>query len=100
MIKAKGWWYSEEKSDRVARKAGTEHGQKGLEPMPDLVIKTRINEVAPFDPVHREDHAEIERRTKPHPKLTEWEADVRHAEKGLTKYLNRWLLRCIFLLLL
>lgn len=100
MIKVKGWWYSAQRTDRVAFRTGTKHGKSGLDPMPDLVIKTRLPEVGPFDPARNEEHAEIERQTKPHPKFTEWEAGVRQAEKTLTKYPNRWLLRFIFLFLL
>lgn len=100
MIKATGWWYSTKKSDWAAARTGRAHAKAGLEPMADLVIKTRLPQIGPFDPVHNDEHAEIERRSKPHPKLKEWEAGVRTEEEALVKYANRWFLRFAFLFLL
>ncbi len=100
MIKAIGWWYSPTRTDKVARKTGTKHAKSGLEPMPDLVIKSTLAEAGPFAPAHNDEHAEIERKSKPHPKLTEFETGNRQAEKNLNKYPNRWLLRIAFIFLL
>lgn len=100
MIEAKGWWYSAARTDKVAWKAGTKHGKAGLEPMPDLVIKTRLPEVGPFDPSQNEEHADLDRKCRPNDNVPEFEAGVRQAEKNLTKYPNRWLLRVVFVFLL
>jgi len=98
MIQAKYWWeYSPKKSDWVAARSGRAHGKAGLPPMPDLVIKTRLPEVGPFDPSRDDEHAELERKSKPHAKLKEWEAGVRTEEEALAKSANRWLLRTGFL---
>jgi hypothetical protein len=100
MIEAKGWWYSPKATDRIAHNAGVNHGEAKLEPMPDLVIKTRFADVAPFDPANNEEHADLDRKSKPSDLATQFEAGVRQAEKNLTKYPNRWLLRVLFLFLL
>jgi len=93
-------WYSSRLSDRAAAKAGHRHGRDGQDPMPELVIHERLNADAEYDPGSNEHHADLEARSKRHPKLGEWESGVQAAEKALTKYPNRWLLRVIFLFLL
>lgn len=100
MIEAKGWWYSPKLTDRIAHKAGVKHGKAGLEAMPDLVIKTRFPNVGPFDPATNEEHADLDRMSKPSDLATELAAGIRQTEKNLTKYPNRWLLRFLFLFLL
>jgi hypothetical protein len=65
--------------------------------MSDLVIKTCLSEPSPFDASRNDEHAEIERKSKPHAKLKEWEAAVRTEEEALAKSANRWLLRTGFL---
>jgi hypothetical protein len=100
MIEAKGWWYSPKATDRIAHKAGVKHGKAGLDPMPELVIQTRFTNVGPFDPTTNEEHAELDRKSKTSDLAKEFEAGLRQAEKNLTKYPNRWLLRLLFLFLL
>lgn len=93
-------WYSPKWSDRAAAKAGHRHGKDGQDPMPELVIHERLNADVNFDPVTNEHHADLETRSRKHPRLAEWEGGVQAAEKSLTKYPNRWLLRVTFLFLL
>lgn len=100
MIEAKGWWYSPKKSDWVAGRSGHKHAKSGIDPIPDLVIKSRLPEAGPFDPSRNEEHADVERKCKPHAKLKEWEAGVREHEKALAESANRWLLRGGFLMLM
>lgn len=99
MFIVKGW-YSAEKSNRNARRAGENHGGTGAEPMADLVIKARLGEEPVVDPRNNPQHAELEAQSKPHPQLAEWTAGVQAAEKALTKYAKRWLLWIGFLGLL
>lgn len=99
MFIVKGW-YSEEKSNRVARSAGEKHKRAGVEPMADLVIKARLGEELVFDPKNNQHHAELEARSKPHPQLAEWQSAVQAAERALTKLAKRWLLWIGFLGLL
>ena len=54
MIEAKGWWYSPKKSDWVAGRSGHKHAKSGIDPIPELVIKSRLPEAGPFDPTRNE----------------------------------------------